>query len=270
MKLLRLLIRLLKEDAESESDISQAKLSDQYIDYINKQIKSYTSNNNVVRKIEDGQFDAVEVNFDNLTVQISQNVSSKVHDADFIPAKGRKGKAMIKVNRAYIKTKPKLEVKYNENALKHELKHYYDSLHNSDEFKKNVQKQFKINNRVGGVKDIDSYWNNPNEVNAYFFEHFMPDVLKYLKKEKEIPSNFEEFKNDIFSNSGSKSFYQKLNNDNKTKIDKRIETYYKDILTNPQFKIQTNDQQIDNSKLEKSTYGFMRKLKDKLGLFQEQ
>lgn len=270
IKLVHILKYILTEDADAEKDISQGNLSDEYIDYIDKQISSYKINNSVIRKIEDGDFDAVEINFDNLIIQISGNKYPSVHDADFVPAKGKRGKALIKINRANIKIKPNLEVKYDENALKHELKHYYDSLDNTDEFKRNIEKQFKINTRKGTVKNPDAYWNNINEVNAYFFEHFMPDVLKFLKNERQIQSTFDEFKNDIFSNPGSKLFFNKLNDENKKKIEARLHTYYKDILTNPEFKVQNSGNQIDNSKLEKSTYGFIKKLKDKLGLFQEE
>lgn len=269
MKLVDILKCVLKEDAAAEKDISQGKLSDKYIEYIDKQINSYTSNNRVVRKIEDGHFDAVEINFDKLIVQISANSSPAIHAADFVPAKGKNGKALIKINKAKIDTKPKLKVNYDETSLKHELKHYYDSLENSDEFKKNVEKQFKINKSNGSVSNPDEYWNNPNEVNAYFFEHFMPEVLKFLKKEKELPESFEEFQKDLLNNHGTHDFYSKINSTNKKNVDKRLETYYKDILTNPAFKIEKEDE-IDNTRLEKSTYGFIRKLKDKLGLFEEE
>lgn len=267
ISLIDILKRILKEDIESEKGISQGNHSEEFIKYIDKQIKSYHTNNNVIRKIEDGNFDAVEINFDNLTIQISSNKYPTVHDADFVPPKGKNGKALIKINKANIKTKPKLEVEYDESSLKHELKHYFDSLDNSPEFKKNVEKQLKINTSNGSVTNHDEYWNNPNEVNAYFFEHFMPDILKFLKKEKEIPSSLEEFKKDVFKNSGSNSFFKKLNDTNKQKIDKRLEIYYTDILTNPNFKIEDKNNHIDNSRLEKSTYGFIKKLKDKLGLF---
>lgn len=269
IKLTNILRLILLEDVEANKDISQGKLTEKYIEYIHKQIENYHSNNSVIRQIEDGRFDAVEINFDNLIVRISSNNSPQQHDASFQKGKGKNGKPIITVNKAEVKTNP-LKVKFDETSFKHELKHYFDSKENSDDFEKNLKIQYKNNTSQGTVKDPDAYWNNPNEVNAYFFEHFMPEVLKFLKKEREIPDSFEEFQKDLLSNSGTRNFYHKINAENKKKVDKRLETYYKDILTNPDFKIEKDDNQIDNSKLEKSTYGFLRKLGDKLGLYQEE
>lgn len=263
IKLINILKQILLE-ANTEKDISKGKKAEEYVDYINKQIKSYHSNNNVIRKIEEGQNDVIEINFDDLQIRLSNQRHE--HDAQFKKVKNKDNQSVIYLFNCNIKETP-LSVEYDESGLKHELTHFFDSQRGN--FKAASDTQHKKMTTDDHSKNTDNYFNAPLEVNAYFFENIMPEVLKVIKKEKELPSNFEEFRKDLFNKNEIRSFYNKLNEKNKKKILKRLGTYYTDILTNPSFKVTKNDNQIDNSRLEKSTYGFVKKLKDKLGIFQE-
>ena len=265
------LTKILKDtlsEANTERDLAKGAKTEEFLNYIDKQISSYHSNNNVIRVVEEGNDDVVEINFKNLQIRLSNRKSEGfkpiAHDAQFRKNKNKNGQFIIYVYKCDIIKNP-LKVSYDKTALKHEIAHYMDAEKNEKGFDKGADTQLK---KTSNSSDAQSYFNSPLEVNAYFFEHFMPEVLKFVKKEKEIPVNFDEFRKDLFKNHEISSFFSKLNDKNKKKILKRIGTYYTDILTNKNIKIQNNNQ-IDNSKLEKSTYGFIKKLKDKLGLFEE-
>jgi len=175
--------------------------------------------------------------------------------AQFKPAvKG--GMPSIDVYGARIKKDPKLQVSFDEKDLYHELIHLldFDKIKTDpNDIDKSYQKQRQKHGYSG-------YINNPLEVNAHFFEYFMPDVIKYIEKEKDIPDTFDEFKRGLLSNPKAKEFIEDLNDKNRKKVMKRLGTYYNDILKNPNFKIEKGNN-IDSQQLKKATNGFVSKLK---------
>lgn len=252
------LIDILKEtmiEASLQNDANKSVVAKEYIKKINDLIKNYKSNNKFISVKGIGQFVYVEIDMGNFDVTIYPNDKGGRARAKFFPKTGSE-KPHVDIYRANIETKPKLDIEYNEQDFYHELIHYLDySKVKTDPKKLNVSYQ-----KARDKRGYSGYINNAFEVNAHFFEYFMPDIVKLIDKEKTIPPTFDEFKEDILKNPKAKEFIDDLDDKNKKKVMKRLGTYFTDILKNPNLAIQNGDE-IDDKQLKKATNGFVSKLK---------
>jgi hypothetical protein len=242
------------QEASLSNDANKSEKAKGYITKIKELINNYRSDNKEIKVKGLGNLSYIELYLDNFIVNILPTDKGSTK-AQFKPAVNG-GKPSIDVYGARIKREPKLNVSFDEKDLYHEFVHLLDfnkiktDPHDLD---KSYQKQRDKHGYSG-------YINNPLEVNAHFFEYFMPEVIKFIEKEKEIPGSFDEFKRGLLSNPKAKEFIEDLNDKNRKKVMKRLGTYYNDILKNPNFKIEKGDN-VDSQQLKKATNGFISKLK---------
>lgn len=241
-------------EASLSNDANKSIKAKDYIKKIHDLINGYKSDNKQILVSSLGSLTTIKISLDDITIDIS-SLDRGTTKAQFIPSKG-KNKSSISVLRANIHTKPKLDAEFDETALYHELIHFLDF--------KNIKTDPKVLHKsyqkARDKKGYAGYINNPLEVNAHFFELFMPSVVKFIEKEKQIPSTFDEFNKELLRDPKAKEFIDDLDDKNKRKVMKRLGTYYTDILKNPDFKIEKGDN-IDDQQLKKATNGFMNKLK---------
>lgn len=251
------LTNILKEMLEASlvNDANKSVKAKEYIKKIDDLIARYRSDNKEIEVKGVGSYSYVEVHLDGVDVNIlptnKGNIRSLFHTA-------HQGKEpYIDVYRAIIRTEPKLDVEFDEKSLYHELIHFLDFTKIKTSPEKLGGAAKRNNFRKHGYK---AYINSPLEVNAHFFEYFMPIVVKYIEKEKKIPTTYDKFENDLLRNREAKEFIYNLDDKNKKKLKKRLGTYYTDILKNPDFKIEKGSN-IDDQQLKKATNGFISKLK---------
>lgn len=175
--------------------------------------------------------------------------------------------SVFDVNISYDKKSKKLNIQFpNENEIIHELVHFMDLKRSgkkqqdvygkrvapkfSDEFlnwakekgyndleNTYTQTAFGISTGQSVYKNIDfkDYANDPYEMNAHFTEYVIPQINKYVSKETELPTTFDEFKNELFQNILStkyfKDYINSLTENNKKKFLKRIAVYYQQLKT---------------------------------------
>ena len=259
--LLDILIEVLVE-ADPQKDLQMNSTVDKYMGKINGYIGSYQNNNDkVVFRDSKGTRD-VEVHLPDLNVLITNRVNnaSGGTKAQFYPTKQKGvGKPLLVVYDASIETDPKLTVKFDENSLRHELVHFLDF----GRVKTDPDKIGTSQNKAVSQQGMKGYYNAPLESNAHFFELFVPEILKYLQKEKEMPENYNDFKNGLLQNPDAKNFYDHLDDKNKRKLEKRLGTYYTSVLKNPNFKIEEPGNKINTNKLVQVSKNFWNKIKDK-------
>lgn len=175
--------------------------------------------------------------------------------------------SVFNVDISYDKQTKKLSVQFpNENEVIHELVHFIDLKRSGkkqqDIYGKRVSPKFSNEYlqwaKEKGYNDIDNtytqtaygivtgqspfqnrdfkdYVNDPYELNAHFTEYVIPQINKYVSKETELPTTFEEFKNELFENILStkyfKDYYNSLTEINRKKFLKRIGVYYQQLKT---------------------------------------
>ena len=109
-------------------------------------------------------------------------------------------------------------------TIVHELIHHFDLVRGGD---------------VSGVdpKDLDGYYNDPLEMNAYYqegmlnFELYMTNPTTFIKVFPHISSGFEGFYKDLVTrNIFNKEFMAHLSSNNKRVLQKRLYGYYSTIL----------------------------------------
>ena len=257
IKLTDILIDFLAEGSLSK-DANKSVQAKEYIKKIEDIISNYKSDNKEIKVNSIGPLITVEIIFPNLIVNF-KTVRSGETKAKFFP--GKSGELpYIEILGCEIHVKP-LEVKFNKSHLFHELIHFLDFKNIKTDPNKIGTSQ-STDKKTGEFRDISfkKYINHGIEMNAHFFQFFMPDVVKFIEKEKKIPDTFDEFFKDITKNPRAKGFIDDLRGSNKKKIMKRLGTYYNDILKNPDFKIEKGNN-VDDQQLKKATNGFVSKLK---------
>lgn len=145
--------------------------------------------------------------------------------------------------------------KVEDNELRHELAHFFDSKVIGT---KQMASQAKQDNAkyatLQGREKMETYYNAPAEFNAHWFEYIMP-VVNQLFDDGNIPS-LDQFTQFVKTNKDVDNFYDHLNDDNKNRFNKRLGVYYQAM--------QQGRPEVDNGKIE--TPGFIGKLKS---LFQK-
>lgn len=253
IKLTDILIESMAE-ASLSTDANKSVRAKEYIKKIDDLISNYRSDNKEIKVKGLGSLSYVEIDLGDLLISILPTDKGSTR-AKFFP-KTDKEKPHIDIYRANIETKPKLDVEYDEQDFYHELIHYFDySKVKTDP--KDLDTSYQ---KTKAKRGYAGYINNPFEVNAHFFEYFMPEVVKFIEKEKQIPDSFNDFMKDLMKDSKAKEFLGDLDEKNKKKVMKRLGTYYNDILKNPDFKIEKGNE-IDDQQLKKATSGFIGKLK---------
>lgn len=252
------LITILKEnirEANLDRDVDRNNTAEKYIGDINNLIDNYKSDNRKIKVSKVLGHTIIEIFFKDLTVNI-QDTNAK-SNAEFIPKTGGKP-AEIRIYKARIESDPKLTVKFDESAFKHEFTHNLDYKNVSDP--KQLDKRYQQDKQKDTTTNT-GYTNNPFEVNAYFFQRIMPNVMQYVEKQKEVPNDVGTFIKGALSDPKSKEFVDDLSPDNKKRILKRLGTYH-DVLKNG---AQQNNGMVDPEKVQSITKSFIQKLKQKIG-----
>ena len=257
------ILREVITEANLGKDVNKEKQAENYINQIKSFIAEYTSDNKRIHVIEQGGYIIIQTFFPGIDIWIT-NISSHGETANF--KKGLNGHdSLIKIYNAQIETKPKMSAKFDENSLRHELVHYFDykNIKDPQTLSKKVQGNFKDDD--GNLKNQDSannkYLNHGTELNAHFFELFMPQVMKYVEKQGELPPNVNDFVRDVIRDGETKRVFNQLNPVNKQKVMKRLGTYY-DTLKNG---VLDPGGQVDDKRLKDATSSWMSNIKKIFG-----
>lgn len=255
------LINILREilEASLANDADKSVRAKEYIKKINDIIYNYRSDNKEIKVKGISSFSFVEITFPDVIINFKPTNSGDTK-AVFNPSRNGE-KPTIEVYRCNIHLKPKLEVEYDDDKLYHELVHSLD-FKDINTHPDKIGTSSSKDKKTGKVSPIGykKYINHGLEMNAHFFQYFMPNIIKFIEKEKKIPDTFDEFYKEITKDPKSNEFIKDLRGSNKKKILKRLGTYYNDILKNPDFKIEKGGN-VDDQQLKKATNGFVSKLK---------
>lgn len=109
----------------------------------------------------------------------------------------------------------------NDSNMRHEITHLFDYFKNN--------RYLKSSTNVLNTSGDKSYYNTPEEMNAYFIQG-CTDVLCLLSKYRKIVlKTYGSFKRFILMNDKGNKFYHSLNDNNKKFIDKRMMSFFSTI-----------------------------------------
>ena len=208
------LISILKEilEASLTKDYAVETKAQSYIDYVKKQVENYKTNNHVIKLINGD----IYVKINKLTIVLTGDnkpIGKGLFQHSLYNAQYDKNKETIHVFNCALEYKP-LEAKFNEQYLKHELIHYFDTA----DMKTSV-----VANKIDD-KSYDEYVNSPLEINAHFFQIVMPSVLKQIKSANKLLP-FPDFRKAVMEDHAIIRFFRGLNSNNQKRFLKRIGEY---------------------------------------------
>lgn len=227
------MISLLKiiNEATLEKDFNKNKIAKQIINNTIDIINNYSGDTKQIKKLPDGK--SLRLKTDGVEITIfSPGMLSNI-------IKGKLGFGDKQISASYLPTEGKIFVFKDSNGhfqiedLYHEIIHYLDDLSSEDKkaFIQVAQNtQNKINKTDDYEKGFEIYANSPLEYNAHFFQYVMPVVDSIVNQKRELPSNFDDFRDTIFSNPDLDEYYHELSKDNMKRFLKRVYVYYSTLI----------------------------------------
>lgn len=280
---LRTLRILITEDVQA--DVKKAAEAKQIIKYVKDKINNYVTDTKEIQ-FYNPFYSRVHIQYKDLPIVITDRPAEEdggysakqnmivIYNAR-IKAKENEKKS------TFLKTAYDIDVKFDENALLHELIHYFDATRQykgsgrkvgggeegRKALAKDTSKKIHIdpNSKASKEEKLRSYYNDPLELNGYFFDSTFPDVLERIEKDQSlVDGSFKNFFEVVESIGSFRTFYHWLTDKNKRRIQKRLAVLYMELKNNPQKVKDLAKVDLDHVEQEKEKVGWLKKIWNKL------